>query len=75
MELVLKMPFLTLLNADVQFYMEKELEWRSYVTAEVLSITKRVEIIDKKEFTFVALDENAEIFLVYITTLSATLVM
>ena len=38
-EVVLGMPFLTLSNADVQF-VEKELTWRSYTTAEALPTTK-----------------------------------
>ena len=53
------MPFLTLSNADIQFA-EKELTWRSYTVAEALPTTKRVEIIDKKEFAKAALDENVE---------------
>ena len=40
-EVVLGMPFLTLSNADVQF-VEKELTWRFYTTAEALPTTKRV---------------------------------
>ena len=63
------MPFLTLSNADIQFA-RKELTWRSYITAEALPTTKRVEIIDKKEFTKAALDENVEAFVVHVTSLS-----
>ena len=68
-EVVLGMPFLTLSNADIQFA-EKELTWRSYTVAEALPTTKRVEIIDKKEFTKAALDENVEAFVVHVTSLS-----
>ena len=68
-EVVLDMPFLTLSNADVQF-VEKELTWRSYTTAEALPTTKRVELIDKKEFAKAALDENSETFVVYVASLS-----
>ena len=57
MVVVLGMPFLTLSNADIQFA-EKELIWRSYTAAEALPTTKRVEIINKKEFAKAALDEN-----------------
>ena len=49
MEMVLEIPFLALSNADIQFA-EKELTWRSYTAAEALPTTKRVELIDKKEF-------------------------
>ena len=65
------MPFLTLSNADVQF-VEKELTWRSYTTAEALPTTKRVELIDKKEFAKAALDENSETFVVHVASLNLT---
>ena len=64
-EIVLDMPFLTLSNANIQF-IEKEPTWRSYTTAEALPTTKRVELIDKKEFAKAALDENFETFVVYV---------
>ena len=63
------MPFLILSNADVQF-VEKELTWRSYTTAEALPTTKRVEFIDKKEFAKAALDEKSETFVVYVASLN-----
>ena len=68
-KVVLGMPFLTLSNADIKFA-QKELTWRSYTAAEALPTTKRVEIIDKKEFTKAALDENVEAFVVHVTSLS-----
>ena len=68
-EVVLRMPFLTLSNADIKFA-QKELTWRSYTTAEALPTTKRVEIIDRKEFAKAALDENVEAFVVHVTSLS-----
>ena len=40
------------------------------MTAEALLTTKQVEIIDKKEFAKVALDENIEVFVVHVTSLS-----
>ena len=46
-EVVLGIPFLILSNANIQFA-RKKLTWRSYTTAEALPITKRVEILDKK---------------------------
>ena len=68
-EVILGMPFPTLSNADVSFA-ERELTWRSYTAAEALPTTKRVELIDKKEFDKAALDENVEAFVVYVTSLS-----
>ena len=70
-EVVLSIPFLTFSNADVQF-VEKELTWRSYTTAEALPTTKRVELINKKEFAKAALDEKSETFVVHVASLNLT---
>ena len=69
MEVVLGMPFLTFNNANIQFA-EKELTWRSYTAEEALPTTRRVELINKKEFAKAALDENIEAFMVYVSSLS-----
>ena len=53
MEVGLRMPFLTLSNADIQF-VKKDLSWRSYTAVKALSTTKRIELIDKKVFAKVA---------------------
>lgn len=74
MKVVLRIFLLTILNTNMQF-VEKKFKWRSYITAKVLSTTKRVELINKREFAIAALDKNIEIFMIYIATLSATLVM
>ena len=68
MEVVLGISFLALSNADIQFD-TKSFTWRLYNTAEALPTTRRVEHIDKHEFAKVALDENSEKFVVYITAL------
>ena len=68
-EVVLGMSFLTLSNADIKFA-QKELTWRFYTIAEALPTTKRVEIINRKEFAKAALDENVEAFVVHVTSLS-----
>ena len=72
MEGVLGMPFLALSNADIQFA-EKELMWRSYTAAESVPTTKRVKLIDKKEFAKAALDEESENFVVHVAALEAPL--
>ena len=69
--LVLGMPSLILSNPDVQF-VEKKLTWRTYTTTKALPTTKRVELIDKKEFAKTALDENSETFVVYVASLNLT---
>ena len=68
-KVVLQIPFLTFSNANIQFA-QKELTWRSYTTAEALPTTKRVEIIDRKEFAKAALDKHVEAFVVHVTSLS-----
>ena len=42
-----------------------ELIWRSYTTAKALPTIKRIELINKKEFTKMALDENSKTFVIY----------
>ena len=68
-ELVLSMPFLTFSNVNVQF-VEKELTWRFYTTAEALPTIKRVEFINKKKFAKVALDEKSKTFVIYVASLN-----
>ena len=70
-EIVLSIFFLIFNNTDVQF-IEKKLIWRSYTAAEALSTTKQVELINKNEFAKVTLDENFEIFVIYVTSLNLT---
>ena len=63
------MLFLTLSNTDIQFA-KKELTWRSYTAKEALPITQKIELINKKEFAKAPLDENIEVFVVYVSFLS-----
>ncbi len=69
LDIVLGIPFLTMSNADVDFQ-AWDLQWRSYTTGEVLPTTRRVELIEKKEFAVAALDPEHEAFVVHITVLS-----
>ena len=69
MEVVLGMLFLTLSNMEVEFS-ERKLIWRSYTPTEALPTTRRLELIDMKEFAKAALDENVEGFVVHIALLS-----
>ncbi len=68
-DIVLRMPFLTMNNANINFQ-ARDLQWRFYTTKQVLPITKKVELIGKKEFTVAALDLDHEAFVVYVTTLN-----
>ena len=69
MEVVLGMLFFTFSNADIQFA-KKELMWKFYTAKKAPPITYRVELIDKKEFVKVALDEHIEAFVVHVSSLS-----
>lgn len=72
--MILEMPFLSLSNVDIWFAETNDFIWSKYSTTEGLPTTKRVEVIDKKEFTKTVLDENAKIFVVYVTALLALLI-
>ena len=70
MKLILGMPFLAFSNGDIQFDTES-FTWRSYSTAKALPTARRIELIDKYEFTKAALDKNSETFVVHVTALEA----
>ena len=72
-KIVIGMLFFTLSNASMQFA-EKTLMWRSYTATEALPTTKRLELINKKEFAKIALDEKFETFVLHVVTLKAPLV-
>ena len=69
-EVIFGMPFLTLSGADVDF-LSRELRWRTYTTEKALLTTRRVELVDQKEFAAVALDPESEIFIVHVVSLSS----
>ena len=69
LEVVLGMPFLILSKADVRFA-ERKLVWRTYTAAEALPTTRRVEIIDKREFAAAALNADDETFVVHVAALA-----
>ncbi len=68
-DIVLRMPFLTMNNADVDFQV-RDLQWRFYTTGDVLPITRQVELIGKKEFAATAFDPEHEVFVIHVATLS-----
>ena len=69
LEVVLEILFLTLSKADIRF-VEWELVWRTYTAAETLPTTRRVEIIDKKEFAAAVLNTDNETFVVHVAALA-----
>ena len=72
LEVVLGMLFLTLSGANVDF-LGQELRWRIYTIKEALPTTRRVELVGKKKFAVVVLDLERETFVVYVASLSSTL--
>ena len=67
-EVVLKMSFLILSNANIQFA-EKELTRKFYTTKEALPTIRQVKLINKKEFAKMPLNENVEVFVVHVAPL------
>ena len=64
-EVILKMLFLKLSNADVLFD-EKIFTWKIYITNKALLTNKQVQIIDKKDFIIAALDANSKTFVIHV---------
>ena len=64
-EVVLGMLFLKLSNVDVAFG-EETFTWRSYTINKALSTTKRIQLVDLKEFVIAALDADSNPFVMYI---------
>ena len=67
MKVVLGMPFLAFSKVEVDFA-ETEFIWKTYTIVKTLPITKRVQIIDLKEFAKAALDSKQDAFVVHIAT-------
>ena len=63
------MLFFTLSKADIRF-VEQELVWRIYTAAEALQTTRRVEIINKREFAAAVLNADNETFVMHIAALA-----
>ena len=56
-EVILRMLFLKLSNADVSSN-EKTLTWKFYTTTKAPPTTKQVQIVDPKEFFIAVIDTN-----------------
>lgn len=52
-------------NVDINIHTE-DIEWRIYITRDVLAITRRVEQIKKKESAAIAFNLEYKAFIVYI---------
>lgn len=69
MEIVLKIPSLTLGNTNIQFT-EKELISKTYITAKILPTIKKMKFINGKDFAKAILDKDVKVFIVYVSSLS-----
>ena len=68
-EIVLRIPFLTMSNADVEFQ-AWNLQWRSYTIGDILPTPRQIKLIRKKKFVAAALDLKHEVFVVHVATFS-----
>ena len=71
-KVVFGMFFFSLSDVDVNISGQK-LRWRTYTTEEVHPTIRRIEPVDKKEFAAAILDPEHETYVVYIASLSSTL--
>ena len=62
------MLFLTFSKANIWFA-KQELVRKTYIVAKTIQITRRVEIINKKEFAVAVLNIDNEPFVMHIVTL------
>lgn len=66
MSIALGIPFFTMRNENIN----QMLNCKLFIPAEVLSTTKYVELINRKEFAATILNPNNEIFIIYIIIFS-----
>lgn len=69
MKVVLKMLFLSLRNANIEFVELGKLIWRFYIITEILPTTSWIKLIDKREFAKTALDGSSKTFVMYVAAL------
>lgn len=73
-DVVLKIPFYIFSNANVSF-LDRELIWRIYSIVKALPNTKKVQIINRKEFVKIIWDPNKKNFVVYIATATSEMII
>lgn len=69
MEVILEISFLFLNNVNLKFSKQGKFTWRFYTVVEALSTINWIQLIDKKEFFKVALDENLDTIAIHVVTL------
>ena len=68
------MAFLALSKVEINFA-EREFNWKTYTLEKALPTTKRVQMIDRKEFTAAALALEEKVFVVHVAYLGAKMAM
>lgn len=70
MKVVLKMPFMPINKAEINFAKSK-LNWKMYTLYKTLPIIKRMQMINQKKLTSAALGLDKEAFIVHLAYLDA----
>ena len=73
-KVVLGIFFLALSKVQINFA-ERELTWKTYSLNEALPTTKRVQIIDCREFAAIALAVDKKVFVVYVAYLGVKMLI
>lgn len=68
------MLFLLLSNADIEFAETKGSTQRNYTAATAFSMTKRLHVIDEREFAAAALNKKIKSLIVHVANLLTTLI-
>lgn len=69
MKAIVEIHFLLFSNVDIRFAEIDHLTWRNYTATKSQPRTKRVNLINEKEFTKANLDKNTDIFVIQIAIL------
>lgn len=68
MSIILEISFLVFNKTNIQINI-KSFIWRTYSAAKVLSIIKRIKVINQYKYAIMALGKNSDIFVVHVTAL------
>ena len=69
-EVVLRIPFLILSSANIDF-LDRKLWWRTYTIIKALPTTRRIDLVGKKEFVVVALNLEHETYVIHIGSVNS----
>ena len=72
MDITLKISFFTLKNVDINF-IGRHIYCKTYTIAEVFLTTRQVKLIEKNEFTVIALNLENKAFVIYVAFINQDL--